>query len=469
MSADVIVVGAGLSGLVTAYRLHCAGLRVRVIEAAPRPGGVIRSERREGVLFEHGPNSGLDTSPAINALLDDLGIRAQRVDASKVSARRYVVRDGRMVALPTSPGAFVASPLFSWRAKLRLFAEPFVSAAVDAEESIAQFVRRRLGREFLDYAIEPFVAGIYAGDPESLSVPAAFPRLHALERDYGGLIRGAILGARERRRRGAPAKNAAVSFSFRGGLQTLTDALAQALPEVACGTPVSGIARLADGMFSVTAERNQPPPTARAVVVATPAYAAASIVESIAPEAAQALAAIPYAPVAVVVSAYRRRAVSHPLDGFGVLAPAVERPLVLGSLFSSSMFEGRAPADTVLFTTFLGGRRNPGLAAAPDAELVQSVQAELGRLAGVAEAPVVSAVARWPRAIPQYTLGHLQRIAAVEQAEQRIPGLHFCCNYRGGVSIGDCIVSGEAMARSVVAQLSSSRLAAPPGAALPAG
>jgi oxygen-dependent protoporphyrinogen oxidase len=469
MNADVIVVGAGLSGLVTAYRLHRAGLQVRVVEAAPRPGGVIRSERRDGILFEHGPNSGLDTSPTINALLDDLGIRDQRIDASKASARRYVVRNGTMVALPTSPGAFIATPLFSWRAKLRLLAEPFIPAQTGTEESIAQFVRRRLGREFLDYAIEPFVSGIYAGDPETLSVPAAFPRLHALERDYGGLIRGAVLGARERRRRGAPAKNAAVSFSFRGGLQGLTDALAQALPDVSCGTPVTAIARPDDGVYSVTVGGGGAPHRARAVVVATPAYAAASIVEPLAPEAAQALGAIPYAPVAVVVTAYRRRAVSHPLDGFGVLAPAAERPRILGSLFSSTMFEGRAPADLVLFTTFLGGRRRPELAAAPDTELLQSVQTELGRLAGVAEPPVLSEIARWPRAIPQYTLGHLQRIAAVEQAEQRLPGLHFCCNYRGGVSIGDCIVSGEAMAQTVMARLSPTRPVAPPGSAPAAG
>lgn len=456
MSADVIVVGAGLSGLVTAYRLHRAGLRVEVIEAAPQPGGVIASVRRDGLLFERGPNSGLDTSPAINALLEDLGIRDQRVDASKASSRRYVVRDGRMAALPTSPGAFVGTPLFSWRAKLRLFREPFIAAApAGSEESIAQFVQRRLGREFLDYAIEPFVSGIYAGDPAALSVPAAFPRLYALERNYGSLIRGAILGARDRRSRGGPAKNAAVSFSFRAGLQTLTDALAHAVPSVTTGEAVTGVARASDGTFTVTVASGLPSRHARAVVLATPAFAAAGLIESLAPEAAQALAAIPYAPVAVVVSAYRRRAVSHPLDGFGVLAPAVERPNILGSLFSSTMFEGRAPPETVLFTTFLGGRRNPALAAAPDAELLEAVHSELGRLAGASEAPWFSEITRWPRAIPQYTLGHLQRIAAVERAEQRVQGLHFCCNYRGGVSIGDCIVSGEAMAHAVAAGLRS--------------
>jgi protoporphyrinogen/coproporphyrinogen III oxidase len=455
MSVDVIVVGAGLSGLVTAYRLQRAGLRVQVFEAAARPGGVIGSERKNGVLFERGPNSGLDTTPAINTLLDDLGIRDQRIDASKASSRRYVVRGGHMVALPTSPGAFIATPLFSWAAKLRLFAEPFIArATADVEESIAQFVRRRLGREFLDYAIEPFVSGIYAGDPDRLSLQAAFPRLHALEQRYGSLMRGAILGARERRRSAEKPKSSAGSFSFREGFQTLTDALAAALPSVTCGTRATGLRREADGTFSVSFEGATPGERrARAVVLAVPAYAGASLVAPLAPEAARALSEIPYSPVAVVISAYRRRAVGHPLDGFGVLVPAVERPGMLGSLFSSTMFENRAATDTAVFTTFLGGRRDPALAAAPDAELLQTVQRELSRLVGVSEPPIFNEITRWPRAIPQYTLGHLQRIATLEQAERDVPGLNFCANYRGGVSISDCVIHGEAMARQVAGWL----------------
>jgi protoporphyrinogen/coproporphyrinogen III oxidase len=455
MSVDVIVVGAGLSGLVTAYRLHRTGLRVQVFEAAARPGGVIGSERKSGVLFERGPNSGMDTTPAINTLLDDLGIRELRIDASKASSRRYVVRGGHMVALPTSPGAFISTPLFSWGAKLRLFAEPFIARApADVEESISQFVRRRLGREFLDYAIEPFVSGIYAGDPGLLSLPAAFPRLHALEQRYGSLTRGAILGARERRRSAERPKSSSVSFSFREGFQTLTDALAAALPNVACGTRATALRREADETFAVAfGGATSGEQRARAVVLAVPAYAGASLVATLVPHAARALSEIPYSPVAVVISAYRRRAVSHPLDGFGVLAPAVERPGMLGSLFSSSMFENRAATDTAVFTTFLGGRRDPARAAAPDAELLQTVQRELTRLVGVSEPPLFNEITRWSRAIPQYALGHLQRIAAVEQAERDVPGLYFCANYRGGVSISDCVIHGEAMAQQVAGRL----------------
>ncbi|MDH5208622.1 MAG: protoporphyrinogen oxidase [Burkholderiaceae bacterium] len=456
MDSDVLVIGAGLSGLVAAFRARKAGLSVTVLEARARPGGVIGSERRGGVLLERGPNSGLDTTPLINALLTDLGIADQRVDGSRESSRRYVVRGGRLVALPTSPGAFLGTPLFSTRAKLRLFAEPFIrKSPADAEESIAQFVRRRLGSEFLDYAIEPFVAGIYAGDPEQLSVPAAFPRLHALEQRYGSLIKGAIMGARERKKSADKAKNTAASFSFREGMQTLTDALGRAVGGIECDVRVGTIQPGADGMFTVTGERagTSLVRRARAVIVATPAYAAADLVRAVAPEAAAALAAIPYPPVTVVGSAYRRTDIAHPLDGFGFLAPAKERPAVLGSLFSSTMFEGRAPADTVVLTTFVGGRRNPELATAGDENLASAVHGELVRLVGARAQPLWREITRWARAIPQYTMGHLGRIAAVEQAERVVPGLYFCANYRGGVSIGDCVKAGHAIAERVATRL----------------
>lgn len=458
MGTDVIVIGAGLSGLVTAYRAKRAGLSVAVFELRPRPGGVIGSERKAGALFERGPNSGLDTTPLINAMLDDLGIRAERVDGSKASSKRYVVRGGQLVALPMSPGAFLRTPLFTFGAKLRLFAEPFIARApADAEESIAQFVRRRLGQEFLDYAIEPFVAGIYAGDPETLSVPAAFPRLYALEQQHGGLIKGAIMGARARRKSAEKGKNAASSFSFRDGMQTLTDALARAVGNVDCDVKVTRVERRADGGFAVAGERfgRGFERLARAVVIATPAYAAADLVKDLAPAAAVALAEIPYPPVTVVASAYKRRDILHALDGFGFLAPAKERPAVLGTLFSSTMFENRCPSEVAVLTTFVGGRRNPELASAADSEVTASVQAELERLLGAGAGPMWSEVTRWPRAIPQYTKGHLARIARVEDAERSVPGLYFCANYRGGVSIGDCVKAGHATAERLAAGIAA--------------
>jgi oxygen-dependent protoporphyrinogen oxidase len=447
--ADVLVVGGGLSGLTVAFLLRQRGIEVRVIESGPRPGGVIGSVRRDGALYELGPNSGLDTTPLVNELLAAAGIAGERIDAEAAAAKRYILRDGRLVALPMSPPAFLATPLFSWRAKLALLREPFVRPApADVEETVADFVRRRLGSEFLDYAIEPFVAGIYAGDPEKLSVAAAFPRLAALEQKYGSLIGGQIRGARERRRSREKAKNAAASFSFRDGMQTLTDALARPL-QVTCGAHAAALRR--DGAaFVVEGQRGGEPFRLRAgaVVVAVPAHAAASLVEAIAPPAAAALRAIEYPPVATVACCYRRDDVAHPLDGFGFLAPRRESPPILGCLFSSSMFAGRAGASQVLLTAFVGGVRSGALAMKPEEEIAADVAAALGRYLG-ARQPLWQAVTRWPRAIPQYDLGHRSRIAACERLEAAAPGLRFCANWRGGVSVADCIKSAHEAAAAV--------------------
>ncbi|MBL0143037.1 MAG: protoporphyrinogen oxidase [Betaproteobacteria bacterium] len=455
---DVLVIGAGISGLATAFGLSRRGLSVQVLDAAAKPGGVIGSIRREGVLYETGPNSALDTTPLIGELIEAAGVASERVPASEISNTRFVVKNGRPVALPMSPGSFLATPLFSTMAKMRLVLEPFISRQpADQEEVIAHFVRRRLGREFLDYAIEPFVAGIYAGDPERLSVPAAFPKLHALEQRYGSLILGAILGARERRKRAETAKNTAKSFSFRNGMQTLTDALARDVGRVTLGAKVVALSHLPDGSFVVVFDKDGETLQrhARAVVLAVPAGEAARLAYPLAPDATRALQEIEYPPVTVVASAYRRDDITHSLGGFGFLVPRVEKRNVLGTLFSSSMFDGRAPEGTVILTNFVGGRRNPELAAADEEMLVEKVASEHRTLLGARAPALWNAVTRWPRAIPQYELGHLGRIAKVAQAEKAVPGLRFCANYRGGVSVGDCIANAHATAESLGAWLSA--------------
>lgn len=450
---DVVVIGGGISGLVTAYELQRNNLNVRLLEAEARPGGVIGSREREGAIYEVGPNSTLDTTPLIDQLLGELGLRGERTNASAIASRRFIVRGGRPVALPTSPIAFLSTPAFSVGAKLRLFREPFVAPArAGVEESIASFVRRRLGREFLDYAIDPMVAGIYAGDPEAISVPAAFPRLHALEQKYGSLIKGQIRGARERKRNRETAKNTAGSFSFRRGMETLPASLGKAIRETTFGARVVALERSEAG-FTVRYELRGASQaiTAREVVLATPADVAARLISPFAPEAATSLAAIEYAPIAAIASLYRRENVRHALDGFGFLVPRVERRRILGTLFSSSMFEGRAPSGHVLLTTFTGGRRHPEIPGKTENDIAAIVSQELAQLLG-ATSPEWQEVTRWTRAIPQYTLGHLDRLRAVDEAERRIPALHFCANYRGGVSVGDCIKSAFAVAERIAAR-----------------
>jgi oxygen-dependent protoporphyrinogen oxidase len=448
IDVDVVVVGAGISGLATAFGLQRRGVAVEVLDAAMRAGGVIGTTHRDGALVESGPNSTLDSTPLINELLDALGIRDERAEANAVASTRYVVRNGRLVPLPTSPGA-----------KFRLWREPFVPPAPpDVEESIAAFVRRRLGTEFLDYAVDPFVSGIYAGDPERISVSAAFPRLHALEQKYGSLIKGQFQAARERRRVAGKAAHAAGSFSFRNGLQTLPDALARAIARVTTGVSIGQLEREADGTWTVTGARGGEPfvRRARTVVLATPAYEAAKLVRVLAPDTAQGLVAIPYTALASVATAYARPDIAHSLDGFGFLVPRRERRRILGCLFSSSMFDGRAPEGTVLLTSFVGGARDPELPAGSDAEIAAIVHGDLQALLGARSDPAWTAITRWSQAIPQYNLGHRERLRPVGDAEAALPGLFFCASYRGGVSIGDRIQAANATTDGVTRFLGGS-------------
>jgi oxygen-dependent protoporphyrinogen oxidase len=449
MNTDIVVIGGGLSGLVAAYTLHRAGRAVVVLEAAHRAGGVIGTVERDGVLIERGPNTAMDLSDAVAPLLEQLGIAAERVNASDVAARRYLVHHGRLQALPSSLGGFIATPLFSARGKLRLMREPWAPPApAGGDESVAEFVRRRLGSEALDVGVEPFVSGIYAGDPEALSLAATFPRLQALEA-RGGLVRGAIAMARERRRSGATRRKP-VSFSFRRGLQTLTDALAAALPTLHCARPAVRLERDAAG-FRVHDAKGASV-TARELVLALPVHATAALVAPLVPAAAAALEGVDSASLAVVATVHRRADVAHPLDGFGFLVPRREPVRVLGTLFSSSMFSGRVPEGRVLLTSFLGGRRHAADATLPEGDLLALVARDHAALLSVRAAPLDAEIVRWPRALPQPDRGHGERLAALAAAEQALPGLIVGGSFRSGVSISDCIDGGVALAARVLAR-----------------
>lgn len=455
VDADVIVVGAGISGLSAAWHMQQRGADVLLLESNDRTGGCISTIRSNGYLYEAGPNSALDTSSLIQPLLEELGIAAERIDANPAARNRFVVRDGRPLALPMSPLSFLTSPLFSFNAKTRLLVEPFVSrGSADLEESVAEFVERRIGREFLDYAINPFVGGVYAGRPEQLSVRAAFPRLHELERRYGSLIRGQIFGARERAREKQKSKHNAAMFSFRGGMSTLTDAIHGNLRRVELGTTVTAILKnsrhYALEATNGTAARVF---RTRYIVIATPAHAAAHLIDEMDGDAATALRAIPYAKVTVVYCGFRRDTVRHPLDGFGMLVPECEGRQILGTIFSSSLFESRADHEHVLLTTFVGGMRQPGIAAIDDASLKKIVLQELHTLLGTPLQPEFFEMTRWERAIPQYTTGHAERIEKISRFERAYPGLHMCANYRGGISVGDCINAGQSTGAEVAMQL----------------
>lgn len=450
----VLVVGGGISGLAAAWFLHQRQVDVRLVEAAPRVGGTITGEERDGFLAELGPNTTLQKpgrpEDALGRLIEQAGLAPLLREAAPAGRKRYIVRNGRLMALPGSPPAFVVTPAFSIAAKLRLLAEPFIRRS-ETEETIAQFVRRRLGREFLNYAIDPFVSGVYAGDPEHLSVEAAVPRIHELEQTYGSLIRGAIALGKANRNAGMPAGR---QISFEGGMATLPRTLAAALPEGAVRTGRRAVAlernadawqvRLeSDGTGQMESER------ADIVVLALPAPQTAALIEPLAAEAARLLRAIPYAPILSIALGYPRAAVAHALDGFGFLAPRIEDLRTLGALFSSTLFADRAPADHVLLTAFIGGTRDPEAIDLPDDEAFLTADLDLSLVLGIRSRPTFRHLTRWHQAIPQYALGHLDRIEAVDELLAPLPGLHLHGNWRGGISVADCVRNGEALAERI--------------------
>lgn len=440
---ETLVIGAGISGLSTAFFLRQRGLDVAVIEAAPRAGGNVMTLARDGYLLEAGPNTLLDNHPAIRQLTDGLGLREVVREANPAAKRRFVVRDGRAVPLPGSPSAFLSTRLFSFRGKLRLLAEPFMKPA-DHEESIAAFVRRRLGQEFLDWAIDPFVSGVYAGDPKRLSVRAATAKVYALEREHGSLIKGALKKAWAARKAQVETGPVGRMLSFERGLGQLVDALAAALGErLFVSTPAQSL-RTVEGGWQIDTPNGMF--SARRVVLALPAAVVADLLEPHVGEAVNALREIPYPPVASVALGFRREDIAHPLDGFGVLIPSKERRITLGALFSSTLFEGRAPDGHVVLTAFIGGRRHEEVGDWDDVRVIERVLDDLGPILGFRAPPVMTHISRWPRAIPQYELGHLERVAALDEALAGLPGLWTRANWRDGVAVSDCLRNGWALA-----------------------
>ncbi len=445
--------GGGLTRRTAALRPHQSRRPRPHFESSPRVGGVIQSVREQGFLAEFGPNTILETSPKIVSLVHDLGLDPRRLYSDPHAEKRFLVRNAKPVQLPASPPAFFLTPLFSLTAKLRLLREPFIRPAPPhLEESLADFVLRRLGREFLDYAINPFVAGVYAGDPARLSVQQAFPKLHALEQRYGSLIKGQILGARERKRRAEVSKQNAKKLSFDEGLQVLIDTLEAKLgPAIRKNTRVHRAERTPHG-WTVHAEADGRPERSEhaALLYAGTAYRldelelAAPNLPSLAP-----LADIHYPPVASVVLGFRREDVAHPLDGFGVLIPQIEPFQILGTLFSSSLFPNRAPAGHVLLTSYAGGVRNPDLALRDPADLYKITTRDLQRLLGIKGEPTFRHHRLYPRAIPQYDVGYGRYRDLMRQAESAAPGLFLAGHYRDGISLGDSLVSGHDVAERI--------------------
>ena len=451
----VTIVGAGISGLACAYRLAQLGIAVTVLESSDHPGGVIDSDSGSGFLFESGPQS-FQGSELLLKLVRELGLESE-LQVSDPSAPRFVVRNKRLQKLPMSPPAMLTSSFLTLNSRWRLASEPLRrSSPPPEEESIANFVRRKFGNEILEYLVAPFVSGVYAGDPEQLSLKAAFPSLAEWERNFGSVVRGAI----KSRPKGS-AKSAKPSLcSFRGGVATLPRALAAKIANnLKTGMKVCAVRRSAranSSLFEIeTAGGVQD--RASAIVLATPAYTAAELIRPSSPALAASLLAIPYAPVAVVASAYQRQQVAHTLYGFGFLVPRKENVRTLGTVWNSSLFPGRGPKGTVTMTSFIGGATDLEVIEHTDKEISRIVQQDNTRLLGITGEPVAGKVWKYPRALPQYNLRHGHIVEAIREGERALPGVFFAGNYLEGPSLGKCVENGFHTAEAVAAYLQTAQ------------
>ncbi len=435
------IIGGGLAGLTCAWYLQQAGAAYDLFEADARPGGNLLSlNLPEGYLLEAGPNS-LQLSPELAELFDELGLADQVQDTAAVGQRRYVLRGGRYRELPGSPPALLRSGFFSLRAKWRLLRELLTPAArPNPDETVAEFFTRRFGPEIVDYAVSPFVAGIYAGDPAQLLLRHTFPQLAALEQQHGSVLRGLIKSGTGTGRRRV--------VTLRNGVQALTDALAARLAHCHPGAPVSGLARAADGTYTLRAAGAEQGPYTH-LVLALPAYAAAPLLAGLFQRAGAALAAVRYPAMAVVYSAYDRAAVAHPLRGFGALHPKAEGAYAAGSLWTSSLYPGRVPAGQVLFTTFVGGAQHEAAAAQPEAAQLAAVHAELARYYGISGGPRWQGRHFWPRSIPQFDAALGPARAAVEAL--RADNIVAVANWQAGVGVPDIVRHARGTARALAA------------------
>ena len=446
MSARVLIVGGGLSGLALAYGLRSRGTPVELLEAGERPGGNIQTHRREGFITEAGPNSFLDSEPTLRALAASLGIEERIRTADPSAQRRFLYTGGQLRPLPQSPPALLRSDVLSWSAKLRLLGEPFTPRVSAGDESLADFGRRHVGAEATRVLVDAMQTGIYAGDVEALSVAACFPRLAALEKDHRSLLLGLVRGRKAKAALPATApKTTGRIASFDGGLGVLVDALAQALgPALRTRARVVGLRR--DGALwrvDVDESGQRSEHTAERVVLAVPADGAARLVRPLDAPLADKLEAIAYAPIAVVHLGYAPGTVPPP-DGFGFLVPAAERRRVLGVIHVSTTFPWRTEGGRVLYTCLIGGATRPDLVELSEAALVTLAREELAHMAGVHAEPVLTEAIRWKRGIPQYNRGHLGRLAAIDAELERLPGLSLVGNAYRGVGLTDCVREASA-------------------------
>ncbi len=467
----IVIIGAGISGLACAYRLRQLGMPCVVLEATDRAGGVIATIRRDGFLFETGPQC--PRFPAsVWRLLRELRLEGEFV-AGDPNAKRYILRSGRLHRAPFSPTGMIATGLVGLRSKWRILTEVLRSSqAPEYEESLADFVQRKFGAEVLDYLVDPIISTVYFGDAQQMGMESAFPALVQWERDYGSLARGAVrarnakprateqkeLTAEPRRSakgRGLVVTDALPSLgSFRQGMAVLPEKLADDLggriryrSGVTCVAPLATKDGKSEEGWQICLAGGEI--TTEHLILAVPAYIAAQALENSVPELASRLQAIEYAPLCAVASAYERGKVANALDGFGLMVPRREELHTICTFWNSSLFPERAPQGKVLLTTLArSGANHDGLVMSGE-QCAQTVETETGRNLGITGEPLDQVVWKDERALPQYNVGHAQRVAEIESILRTVPGLHLAGNFLKGRSLGDCVELAYRVAEDV--------------------
>ena len=443
----VAVIGGGISGLSAAFWLMQEGIDTIVIEQSHRAGGVIRSEKIDGYLIDYAANCLLNYLPEVNTLCDTVGVRNEKVYRSAAAGKRYLLKDGYPVRFPQGPLEFMRTDLWSMKGKARLFAEPFIPRLrAVSDETVSQFITRRLGHETLEQVIEPFIGGSYAGDPSQLCARSTFPILYEIERRYGSLTVGALI----KRLKGQQSNCPTHLFSFRNGMETLPRAVRHYLGNRFLSQKrVVEIEHRVDKTWNIIAEQNGKTSVHNVdvIVIATRSMEAGTLISSIDPLTSRMLERIEYSPLAVVYAGFKREAVEHPLDGIGCMVPSKEGLNILGTLWNTTLFKGRAPEGMVALTNYLGGRRHPNIVDKTDEELLSATLVDLKKILGISSSPDYFHIIRHSAAIPQYTPGHQEILKTVEALPDRVPGLFIAGSYLRGVSVRDCISYGARLSR----------------------
>lgn len=462
----VVVVGAGISGLATAFEIRerakaaRVDVEVSIIEKGTRPGGKMHTEIADRYLCEWGPNGYLDSKVHATDFCKRAGLAGELVPASNVVNRRYLYAKGRLRMLPDSPLRFFLSGLLSVDGRLRIMMELLIRPAPpDRDESVTQFATRRLGREALEMLLDPFVAGVFAGNPDELSLTSCFRRIREMEQRYGSLVRALFALSKKRRaekkRARREGKTVAGATAPRGHLTSLRRGMSQLIEALArqfgdslhLGREVSALTRRG-GRFHLSGPQGEM--DADAVVVATPAFQAAEILGRIAPDAVGPLRGVKYNSLWMVALGFDEGALTRPLDGYGFLVPRSERRPILGCLWSSIIFPGRAPDGKVLLTVMAGGARDPEIAALGHDEITYLAREEMRVILGITSEPEFIRTRHHAHAIPQYTIGHALRLAALDDAVSRIGGLFLTGNAYRGIAMADCILQAGITADKIL-------------------